>query len=72
MLPERVFTIGGGLSIATGLLLALAIVLNPDPFLWYVLPSVVLFIGLGTFFLYVGKGAQRDRRRLLESPQPPG
>jgi O-antigen ligase len=71
MLPERVFTIGGWLCIATSALLAAAIALNPSPFLWYLIPTVVLFLGLGAFFLYVGLGARRDRRRLLESPERP-
>ncbi len=71
MLPERVFAIGGWLSIATGGLLAMAVVLNPNAVLWNVLPPIAFFEGLGAFFLYVGKGAHRDRRNLLDAPQRP-
>ena len=71
MLPERVFAIGGWLSIITGLLLLVFVGLNPNPFVWGILETAALFLGLGGFFLYVGRGAQRDRRRLLESPERP-
>ena len=71
MLPERVFVIGGGLSIAAGALLATADLLNPNPLFWSVLSTAGLFVGFGAFFLHVGGGARRYRRRLLDSPQPP-
>jgi hypothetical protein len=71
VLPERVFVIGGGLAIAAGLLLMAAFVLNPSPLLWGIVEAGVLLVAFGAFFIYVGRGARRDRRRLLESPKPP-
>ncbi len=71
MLPERVFAIGGWLSIGAGALVAAAAVLDPNPFYWSMIETAGLFVGFGALFLYVASGARRDRRRLLESPQPP-
>jgi hypothetical protein len=71
VLPERVFAIGGVLSIAAGGLLLLAYVLNPSPLLWGAIEAGLLLVGFGLFFIYVGSGSRRDRRRLLESPKPP-
>ena len=71
MLPERVFAIGGVLAIAAGGLLLATFALTPSPLVWGLLEAAVLLVGFGAFFLYVGRGAGRDRRRLLESPKPP-
>lgn len=72
MLPERVFSIGGVLSAAAGGSLLVAFVLHPSTLLWGALEAGVLLIGFGLFFVYVGRGARVSRRRLLESPRPPG
>jgi hypothetical protein len=71
VLNERIFAIGGGLVIAAGILLLVAFILNPVPLLWGALEAAGLLIAFGVFFIYVGRGAQRDRRRLLETPKPP-
>lgn len=71
MLRERVFAIGGWLTIVAGALFLMAFVLNPSPLLAGVLPAGALLIGFGAFFLYVGRGARRERLQLLESPEPP-
>ena len=71
MLRERVFAVGGWITIAAGLLFVVAFILNPSPLLAGVLPAGGLLVGFGAFFLYVGRGARRDRLRLLESPEPP-
>jgi hypothetical protein len=70
MLPERVFSVGGGLSIATGALLALAGTFEGSLVLVSILPAAIFLIGFGAFFLYVGSGAKRARQRLLDSPRP--
>ncbi|MCI4353714.1 MAG: hypothetical protein L3K14_10120 [Thermoplasmata archaeon] len=72
MLPERVFALGGWLSIVAGGLLLVAFVENPAPVLCGILPAGVFLLGFGVFFLYVGRGSARDRRRLLETPRRPG
>jgi hypothetical protein len=71
MLTERIFAIGGWLTIAAGILLLVAFVLNPVLLLWGALEAGILLVGFGGFFLFVGRGARRDRRRLLDSPRPP-
>lgn len=71
MLRERVFVIGGALSMAAGVLLLAAFLQTPVPLLWGALESAVFLLGFGAFFIYVGNGARRDRERLLESPRPP-
>lgn len=71
MLPERVFLVGGGLSVGAGGLLIAAFVLGPSAVLWADLEAAGLLIAFGLFFVYVGRGAREDRRRLLESPRPP-
>ena len=71
MLTERVFAIGGCLAIAAGGLLVVAFILNPVPLLWGLLEAAILLMGFGGFFINVGRGARRDRRRLLDSPKPP-
>jgi len=71
MLPERVFALGGWLCVLAAALLVVAALLNPNPFFWAMIETAGLFAGMGGFFVYVGRGARRDRRRLLDSPQPP-
>ena len=71
MLTERVFAVGGWLSITAGGLLLLAFVQNPAPVLWGILPAAAFLVGFGVFFLYVGRGARRERQRLLETPERP-
>jgi hypothetical protein len=71
VLPERVFVIGGCLAIAAGGLLFLAFILNPTPLLGGLLEAGLLLVGFGGFFIYVGRGAHRDRQKLLDSPEPP-
>jgi hypothetical protein len=71
VLNERIFAIGGGLVIGAGVLLLVAFILNPVPLLWGSLGAAVLLIAFGVFFIYVGRGARKDRRRLLETPKPP-
>lgn len=71
MLKERVFEIGGGLAIAAGILMLATFGLNPTWLLAGLLEAGGLLIGFGVFFLYVGRGSRRDRRRLLDSPKPP-
>lgn len=71
MLPERVFSIGGVLSVGAGGLLLVSYILDPSTLLWGDLEAAILLIAFGLFFLYVGRGARSDRRRLLESPRPP-
>jgi hypothetical protein len=71
MLRERVFVVGGGLTIAAGVLLLAAFALNPVWLLWGIVEAGVLLVGFGTFFIYVGRGSRRDRERLLESPKAP-
>jgi hypothetical protein len=72
VLPERVFLVGGLVTILAGFLLVIAFVLNPSPLLWGTLEAAGLILGLGGFFVYVGRGARGERRRLLDSPRPPG
>lgn len=71
VLPERIFAIGGWLSIVAGGLFLATFITDPVPPLWGVIPTGVFLVGFGAFFLYVGKGAQQDRRRLLQSLEPP-
>jgi Flp pilus assembly protein TadB len=71
MLTERIFAIGGWLTIAAGALLLIAFVLNPVLLLTGVVVAGILLLGFGGFFLYVGRGAHRERQRLLETPKPP-
>jgi uncharacterized membrane protein HdeD (DUF308 family) len=71
VLRERVFEIGGILTIVAGILLLAAFALNPVWLLWGILEAGALLIAFGAFFLYVGRGSRKDRRRLLESPRPP-
>lgn len=71
MLRERVFAIGGGLTIAAGVLLLATFALNPGWLLAGIVEAGGLLIGFGIFFIYVGRGSRNDRRRLLESPKPP-
>jgi hypothetical protein len=71
MLRERIFEIGGGLSIAAGILLLAAFGLDPTWLLWGFLEAGGLLIGFGVFFLYVGRGSRRDRQRLIDSPKRP-
>jgi hypothetical protein len=71
MLPERIFTIGGVLTIAAGVLLVVAFVLSPVFLFYGPLEAGALLIGFGVFFIYVGRGARRDRRRLTDLPEPP-
>jgi hypothetical protein len=52
-------------------LLLVAFALNPVPLLWGALEAGGLLIAFGVFFIYVGRGARKDRRRLLEMPKPP-
>jgi len=72
MLPERVFALGGWLAIAAGLLLLLAAFWNPSPYTWGIFEAAAFLIGFGLFFLYVARGARKDRQRLLDSPERPG
>jgi hypothetical protein len=71
VLRERIFEIGGGLCIVTGILLLAGFALNPTWLLWGFIEAGGLLIGFGVLFLYVGRGSRRDRLRLLESPKPP-
>ena len=71
MLNERIFTIGGCLTIVAGVLLLVAFALNPDSLLWGVIEAGLLLVGFGVFFIYVGREARRGRQRLLDSPKPP-
>lgn len=76
MLLERVFLIGGILTILLGSLLASSDVLagtlvEYPPFI----EAAVLMIGFGIFFLYVSRDARRERLKLLRlgdrPPRPP-
>jgi hypothetical protein len=71
VLTERIFAIGGSLVIAAGVLLLIAFILNPVPLLWGALVTAGLLIAFGVFFIYVGRGARKDRQKLLETPKPP-
>lgn len=76
MLVERVFSLGGLLVIAFGILLA-ALVYATGAWRYGVglLLGPALMIGFGAFFLGVGRQARRDREALLalpETPAPPG
>jgi hypothetical protein len=72
MLPERVFEIGGALTILLAGILLGAVIwaeVGLDYFgFWIVPPMLVLF---GAFLLYVGRQARADRRRLLELAERP-
>lgn len=73
MLIERTFEIGGLLCWAMALLLGAALVVAGivaiDP-ATIVVP--ILFAGIGSLFLAVGRQARRDRLALLDAPRPPG
>jgi len=67
MLVERVFEIGGVLLAATGgVLIAASVWGGFDPYAIGYLETGVLLLGFGLFFVYVGREARRDRRKLLE------
>jgi hypothetical protein len=65
MLIERVFTIGGLLCLAAGAWLAIETAIYGLVYFGWA-EAAVLFVGFGIFFLYVGWGARRQRRALLE------
>ena len=66
MLRETIFAIGGYLTMALGVLLALGLVYVGAGW-WYFEGYVgsAAAVGLGAFFVYVGAEARRSRRKLL-------
>ncbi|MGC2035883.1 MAG: hypothetical protein WA761_10650 [Thermoplasmata archaeon] len=71
MLRERVFSIGGWLCIGFGAsLLAVSVVFGIVEVAWGVLVTPLLLVGFGSFFVYVGREAKRDRLDLLALPKP--
>ncbi|MGI0131826.1 MAG: hypothetical protein ACREDK_01825 [Thermoplasmata archaeon] len=78
MLIERVFLIGGTLTILLGGMIAIAELLAGSVGTYPAfLETAVLLIAFGVFFLYVGRGARRERVALLalgdpvQRPPPP-
>jgi hypothetical protein len=65
MLIERVFAIGGLLCLAAGAWLAVETAIYGLVYFGWA-EGAALFVGFGIFFLYVGRGARRQRRSLLE------
>jgi hypothetical protein len=73
MLRERVFSIGGWLCIGFGAsLLAVSVAWGIVEVAWGVLVTPLLLVGFGSFFVYVGREAKRDRLELLALPKPVG
>jgi hypothetical protein len=71
MLRERVFSIGGWLCIGFGAsLLAISVAFGIVEVAWGVLVTPLLLVGFGSFFVYVGREARRDRLELLALPRP--
>ncbi len=78
MLRERVFAIGGGFVIALGVALGVGLGLAGAGWMyWSAWLAAGISVGLGAFFLWVGREAARFRRRWLRAieegqPPPPG
>jgi len=78
MLRETAFFVGGGVVIALGLLLGLGLWLAGAGLdSWSAWLSAGIAVGLGAFFVRVGRDARAYRRRWLEEveagrPPPPG
>ncbi len=71
MLVERVFEIGGVLTIAAGAALAgLLYATGAYGVSVGVFLTPALLIGFGVFFLWVGRQAREDRRGLLALAEP--
>ncbi len=71
MLAERVFIIGGVLSIVAGAAFLLTFLAFGTGLLIALIPTGGFLVGFGVFFVYVGRGARNARQRLLDSPRPP-
>ncbi len=66
MLPERVFELGGALTIALAGTLLGAVLwagVGPDYIGFWIVPPMLT--SFGAFFIYVGRQARAERRRLL-------
>lgn len=83
VLRETTFQVGGGLTIALGLVLGIGLFLAGAGLLWFeAWLGAGLAVGLGAFFVYVGRTEAQDRRRGLQTgeatpsdpprAQPPG
>ncbi len=71
VLVERAFAIGGYVLLAVGGLVLAVFSAYPATALLGFLPAGGFLLGFGGFFLYVGKEARKDRRRLLDSVELP-
>lgn len=79
VLRETTFVIGGALTIALGILLGGGLYLaGAGIALFDAWLGAGLAVGLGSFFLYVGRAERDDRRRALQemerspaAPEPP-
>jgi len=78
MLRETTFVVGGAVVIALGVLLGAALWLAGAGFVyWSAWLSAGIAVGLGAFFLRVGRQARQFRRRWLRDAEegrslPPG
>lgn len=75
MLRETVFYLGGGVVIALGVLLGFGLwATGAGLVYWSAWLSAGIAVGLGAFFVYVGRDARAFRRawlRALEEGRPP-
>ncbi len=78
MLRETVFYVGGGAVIALGVLLGLGLALSGAGYVvWSAWLAAGIAVGLGAFFVKVGRDARAFRREWLRAaeegrPPPPG
>ena len=78
MLRETTFYIGGALTIALGVLLAVGLLVSNAGWAYaQAWVAVLVSVGLGAFFIHVGRAEGRYRREYLAAlesgrPPPPG